>query len=105
MKSLLASVLVMSVTCCAASAQSFIQVTGEVTKTLKLYEADMAKMNRVSVTLTDKDGKDHSYTGVPVLDLLNKAGVTTGKELRGKNLTKYVLVKCSDGYQVLFALA
>jgi DMSO/TMAO reductase YedYZ molybdopterin-dependent catalytic subunit len=105
MKSLLASVLVMCVTCCAASAQSFIQVTGEVTKTLKLYEADMAKMNRVSVTLTDKDGKDHSYTGVPVLDLLNKAGVTTGKELRGKNLTKYVLVKCSDGYQVLFALA
>lgn len=104
-KSLFASVFFMCVTCLAAPAQSFIQVTGEVTKALKLNEADIAKMNKVPVTLTDKDGKDHSYTGVPVLDLLKSAGVTTGKALRGENLTKYVLVKCSDGYQVLFALA
>jgi hypothetical protein len=33
------------------------------------------------------------------------AGVTTGKQLRGKNLTKYMLVKCADGYEVLFSLA
>jgi DMSO/TMAO reductase YedYZ molybdopterin-dependent catalytic subunit len=104
-KSLFALVFLIGVTCSVASAQSFVQVTGEVKNTLKLYEADIAKMNKVAVTLTDKDGKDHSYTGVPVIDLLNNAGVTTGKELRGENLTKYVLVKCSDGYQVLFALA
>lgn len=104
-KSLFALVFFVCATCFAAPAQSFIQVTGEVTKPLKLYEADIAKMNKVTVTLTDKNGKDHSYTGVPVLDVLNSAGVTTGKELRGENLTKYVLVKCSDGYQVLFALA
>ena len=104
-KSLFASVFFMCVTCCVASAQSFVQISGEVSQSLKLYEADITKMNKVSVTLTDKDGKDHSYTGVPVLDILNKAGVTTGKELRGENLTKYVLVKCADGYQVLFSLA
>lgn len=88
-----------------AAAQSYVQVTGEVTNTLKLYEADLAGMNKVPVSLTDKDGKAHKYTGVPVIDLLNKAGVTTGKQLRGENLTKYVLVKCADGYQVLFSLA
>jgi DMSO/TMAO reductase YedYZ molybdopterin-dependent catalytic subunit len=88
-----------------AWAQSFIKVTGEVTKSLTLYEADIAKMNKVAVTLTDRDGKDHSYKGVPVLDILNSAGVTTGKQLRGENLSKYVLVKCSDGYEVLFSLA
>jgi DMSO/TMAO reductase YedYZ molybdopterin-dependent catalytic subunit len=103
-KSLIASVLLICMGY-VASAQAFVQVTGEVTKTLKLYEADIAKMNKVSVTLTDKDGKDHSYSGVPVLDILNNAGVTTGKQLHGENLTKYVLVKCADGYQVLFALA
>lgn len=92
-------------TCSMAWAQSFIKVTGEVTKALTLYEADIAKMNKVAVTLTDKDGKDHSYKGVPVLDILNSAGVTTGKQLRGENLSKYVLVKCSDGYEVLFSLA
>jgi DMSO/TMAO reductase YedYZ molybdopterin-dependent catalytic subunit len=103
-KSLIASVLLIGMGS-IASAQAFVQVTGEVTKTLKLYEADIAKMNKVSVTLTDKDGKEHSYTGVPVIDILNNAGVTTGKQLHGENLTKYVLVKCADGYQVLFALA
>jgi DMSO/TMAO reductase YedYZ molybdopterin-dependent catalytic subunit len=103
-KSLIASVLLVCMDY-VATAQAFVQVTGEVTKTLKLYEADIAKMNKVSVSLTDKDGKDHSYTGVPVLDILNNAGVTTGKQLHGENLTKYVLVKCADGYQVLFALA
>jgi len=84
---------------------TFVKVTGEVTKPLTLYAADLAKMNKATVTLTDRDGKDHSYTGVPVLDILNSAGVTTGKQLRGENLSKYVLVKCADGYEVLFSLA
>jgi DMSO/TMAO reductase YedYZ molybdopterin-dependent catalytic subunit len=87
------------------SAQSFVKVSGEVTKELKLYEADIAKMNKTSVTLTDRDGKDHQYTGVPVLDIFNSAGVTTGKQLHGENLSKYVVVKCADGYTVLFSLA
>jgi len=101
-------IVVVFLLCCTGSvawAQSFIKVTGEVTKPVTLYEGDIGKMNKVSVTLTDKDGKDHSYKGVPVLDLLNSAGVTTGKQLRGENLSKYVLVKCSDGYEVLFSLA
>ena len=84
---------------------AFVKVSGEVTKPLTLNMADLAKMNKATVTLTDRDGKDHSYSGVPVLDLLNSAGVTTGKQLRGENLTKYVLVKCADGYEVLFSLA
>jgi hypothetical protein len=37
--------------------------------------------------------------------ILQKAGVPSGKDLHGKNLTKYVLVNASDGYQVVFALA
>ena len=85
--------------------QPFLKVEGEVTKPLKLTATDIAKMKRVTVNLTDRDGKDHPYTGVPVIDILNMAGVTTGKQLRGENLTKYMLVKCADGYEVLFSLA
>jgi DMSO/TMAO reductase YedYZ molybdopterin-dependent catalytic subunit len=84
---------------------AFVKVTGEVTKPLTLNMTDLATMNKATVKLTDRDGKDHSYTGVPVLDILNSAGVTTGKQLRGENLSKYVLVKCADGYEVLFSLA
>jgi DMSO/TMAO reductase YedYZ molybdopterin-dependent catalytic subunit len=38
-------------------------------------------------------------------EFLDSAGVTTGAQLRGKNLAKYMLVKCADGYQVVFSLA
>jgi DMSO/TMAO reductase YedYZ molybdopterin-dependent catalytic subunit len=85
--------------------QPSIKVSGEVTKPLQLQAADLTKMNRVTVTMKDRDGNDHAYTGVPVEDILSMAGVTTGKQLRGENLTKYLLVKCADGYEVLFSLA
>ena len=86
-------------------AQSVIKVSGEVTKALQLQAGDLAKMTRTTVTLKDKDGKDHPYTGVPITEILEMAGVTTGSQLRGPNLAKYMLVKCKDGYQVLFSLA
>ena len=85
--------------------QPSIRVSGEVTKPLQLQAADLAKMKRTTVTLKDRDGNDHGYTGVPVEEILDLAGVTTGKQLRGENLTKYLLVKCADGYEVLFSLA
>jgi len=53
----------------------------------------------------DKDGNEHAYTGVLLADLLQKAGTTMGKDLKGKNLTKFISVEASDGYQVVFALA
>ena len=83
----------------------FIKVEGEVTKPLKLYADDLAKMKRTTVQMKDRDGKSYSYTGVAVTDILDLAGVTAGKQLRGENLTKYMLVKCADGYEVLFSLA
>jgi DMSO/TMAO reductase YedYZ molybdopterin-dependent catalytic subunit len=86
-------------------AQPVIKVSGEVTKPLQLQAADLAKMKRTVVSMKDKDGNEHPYTGVPVAAILEEAGVTTGRQLRGENLTKYMLVKCADGYQVLFSLA
>lgn len=82
-----------------------VSVSGEVSAPLTLYAEDLSKMKRATVSMTNHDGKEQAYTGVPVKDILEKAGVTTGKQLRGKNLTKYLLVKCADGYQVLFSLA
>src|SRR5262245_19715254 len=91
--------------CMAHSILAQVKVTGEVTKPLQLSMTDLAKMKRQTATLKDRDGKDHVYTGVPVMDLLQLAGVTTGKQLRGENLSKFLLVKCADGYEVLFSLA
>ena len=58
-----------------------------------------------TVTVKDKTGSPQQYTGIYVTDVLAKAGVTTGHELRGENLSKYVLASCADGYQVVYSLA
>ena len=85
--------------------KSFVKVSGEVTKPLTLYAADLAKMKQIPLPFKGHDAKPRRYTGVSVWDILQQAGVTLGKDLRGKNLTKYMMVKCADGYAVLFSLA
>lgn len=81
-----------------------LSVGGEVTKPLTLQAADFKAMPHSEVTSKDRDGKEHRYAGVPLVEVLRAAGVTLGGELRGENLMKYVVVKAVDGYEVLFAL-
>ncbi|WP_448698888.1 molybdopterin-dependent oxidoreductase [Mucilaginibacter sp. AW1-3] len=88
-----------------AQTAATVKVTGEVTAPLNLTLTDLHQFTQVTVTRKDKDGKDHIYTGAVLSDILTKAGVTMGQQLRGENLTKYLLVEASDGYQVVFALA
>ncbi|RYY55901.1 MAG: molybdopterin-binding protein [Chitinophagaceae bacterium] len=88
-----------------ATPEAILKVSGEVKTPLSLTKDDLAKMKRTGAILKDRDGKEVPYTGVALQDVLEMAGVTLGRELRGENLVKYVLVKCADGYEVLFSLA
>lgn len=88
-----------------SSKEAVIKVEGEVLKTLSISLSDFAKMPHVEASMKDRDGKIQQYSGVPVFELLKLAGVTLGKELKGENLTKYMMVRASDGYEVLFSLA
>lgn len=81
------------------------KVEGEVLHPLELSIADLSQMTRKDASLKDKEGNTHIYSGVALQDILLKAGVPSGKELHGENLSKYVLIKCADGYRVLFSLA
>lgn len=81
-----------------------ITVTGEVKTPLTLQGTDIKGMEHTEVTAKDRDGKERRYSGVPLVHILKKAGVTLGGELRGENLVKYVMIKSADGYEVLFAL-
>jgi DMSO/TMAO reductase YedYZ molybdopterin-dependent catalytic subunit len=83
----------------------FVKVGGEVLHPLKLSAADLAGMKRTTAVAKDKQGVPHSFSGVSIADIFEKAGVTTGKQLRGESLAKYLLVTCADGYQVVFSLA
>lgn len=79
-----------------------LSITGDFAAPLTLTLEDLAKMPRQTVRLPNPDGSMAVYEGVSLLDVLKKAGVPFGGELRSKALSNYVLAKASDGYQVIF---
>ena len=82
-----------------------LSVTGEVITPLELKIQDLTSYKQVSQTVKDRDGKQHEFKGVALIDLLQKAGVTTGAKLRGENLAKYILITAADGYEVIYSLS
>jgi len=103
MRKILAALLLLFISL-ATTAQS-VTVGGEVNTPLTLTAADLTAMPRSTAVSKDKQGKPHSFEGVSLADIFKKAGVTTGRDLRGENLAKYVLVTCADNYRVVFSLA
>jgi DMSO/TMAO reductase YedYZ molybdopterin-dependent catalytic subunit len=101
MKLLLIALLFFSLTTTAQS----VTVGGEVNTPLTLTAADLAAMPRTTAVAKDKQGVPHTFAGVALAEIFKKAGVTTGRDLRGENLAKYVLVTCADNYHVVFSLA
>lgn len=88
----------------AQDTPSAVQVTGAVKQPLTLTADDLAKMPRASVR-TSNNGLETVYEGVWLHEVLKRAGVPLGSELRGKALTTYLLAEAKDGYQVVFSVA
>jgi DMSO/TMAO reductase YedYZ molybdopterin-dependent catalytic subunit len=88
----------------AAPAAAALSVSGDISSPLALKAADLAKMPRQTVIIQEHDGTKAEYEGVPLLEILRKAGAPIDKQLRGKTLSGYLLAKAHDGYQVLFSL-
>jgi len=101
---LLASCLVAGLASAQTTAPVGIAVRGDVPSALILKADDLAAMPRETVSVADQDGTKVSYEGVALREVLKKAGVPLGKDLRGKALASYVVAKAHDGYQVLFSL-
>lgn len=80
-----------------------LAVTGDVPMPLTLKAEDLAAMPRETVSVPEPDGTQVAYEGVPLREVLKRAGLPLGK-LRGKALTTYILAKAHDGYQVVFTL-
>jgi hypothetical protein len=87
-----------------AKAKPSLAVRGEGIQALRLESSDLAGMPRRSVKARDRDGRESVFDGVVVAEILKKAGVKQGKDLRGELLASYLLVEASDGYRVVFAL-
>jgi DMSO/TMAO reductase YedYZ molybdopterin-dependent catalytic subunit len=81
----------------AQDAQPSIEITGAVKQALTLTADDLAKMPRASVRTTN-NGMETVYEGVWLHEVLKRAGVPQGSELRGKALAGYLLASAQDGY-------
>lgn len=79
-------------------------VSGDVPTPLTLNAKDFATMPRESVEMPDPDGGKTTYEGVPLQEILKKAGIPFGRQMRGKDLAGYVLASAKDGYEIVFSL-
>jgi hypothetical protein len=66
--------------------------------------ADIAAMPRTTLQGKTHDGKDHTFEGVAMAELLRRAGLPQAENVRGPVLARYLLVSAHDGYRTIFSL-
>lgn len=89
-----------------APAAPELRISGAVSTPLVLTVADLKSMTRRKLTVANPRNKNtETYEGVLLEDLLRKAGVTQGENLRGAAIATYILAEATDGYRVVFSLA
>ena len=88
-----------------ASPAVALHITGEVPNHLDLSIADIAAFERQTIHVTDEKGTPAEYGGVPVAEILEKAGAPLGNSMKGPNMAMGLVARAPDGYQVLFSLA
>ncbi|HKA53511.1 MAG TPA: molybdopterin-dependent oxidoreductase [Candidatus Binatia bacterium] len=81
-----------------------LSVKAESEHALELTAVDLANLPRHRERVTDHNGAEATFEGVPLVDILRLAGTKVGDQLRGKEMTTYVLVGAADDYHVVFAL-
>jgi DMSO/TMAO reductase YedYZ molybdopterin-dependent catalytic subunit len=89
----------------AQAAEPFLKIVG-LEKTVTFTAAEFAALPRTEVKLAEQMGKqERTYAGVTLRELLVRAGAPLGDGMRGDALMQAVIVRCKDGYAVLYALA
>jgi len=83
-----------------------LRISGAVSTPLVLTVLDLKKMPRKTLTVVNPhDKKRETYEGVPLEELLRRAGVPQGEQLRGSSMATYIVAEAEDGYRVVFSLA
>lgn len=83
-------------------ADTVLRVTGAVDTPLALTLADLAALPQREVTASFRPEEPHRFGGVPLADLLARAGAT-GK---GKRIPQGIVrIEAADGYVAFYALA
>jgi DMSO/TMAO reductase YedYZ molybdopterin-dependent catalytic subunit len=84
-----------------------VQITGAVTTPGAVTVADLQGMTAqtVNVSFVAKSGSEsHSFTGVLLWDVLQKAGLKLDPNVKNQQLRMYALITANDGYQTVISL-
>jgi DMSO/TMAO reductase YedYZ molybdopterin-dependent catalytic subunit len=83
-----------------------LTIKGDVEKPLSLTLDDLRHLPRKTLkVMNPHDKKEETYEGVLLTELLKRAGVPQGAQLRGAAMATYVQADAADGYRVIFSLA
>jgi DMSO/TMAO reductase YedYZ molybdopterin-dependent catalytic subunit len=83
-----------------------LKIVGDTSSPQIVTAADLKKMPRKTLTVVNPHNKKTEvYEGVPLEEILRRAGVPQGEQLRGPALATYVVAEAEDGYRVVFSLA
>jgi DMSO/TMAO reductase YedYZ molybdopterin-dependent catalytic subunit len=83
-----------------------LTVGGDVESPLSLSLIDLGGLPRkILKVMNEHEGKEEIYQGVPLEEILKRAGVPQGSALRGGALAIFVRAEGEDGYRVVFSLA
>ena len=82
-----------------------LYVTGPTGQLIELGAHELDAMPRETASAVDEKGNKASYEGVAVIEIVRRVGTPTGHDMRGKQMTLYLLIGASDGYHAVFALA
>ena len=83
-----------------------LRISGAVSTPLVLTVVDLKKMPRKTLSVMNPHNKKtETYEGVLLQELLHRAGVPQGEQLRGPSMATYVIAAAEDVYRVVFSLA
>ncbi|MCC7009935.1 MAG: molybdopterin-dependent oxidoreductase [Acidobacteria bacterium] len=81
-----------------------LSIGGDVATPLTLGVDALKTLPRTTVEVQG-DGRTLRYEGVLLAELLARAGVPLGADLRGDAVASYIVASASDGYRAVFSLA
>ncbi len=87
----------------SATTDYSLLIENEDGRQIKLKPADLSKIKRQNVKVSDH-GKEVTFEGYALVEVLKLASIEFGEALRGKRLATFLLVEAADNYQAVFAL-
>jgi DMSO/TMAO reductase YedYZ molybdopterin-dependent catalytic subunit len=91
----------------AIAEEVLLRVNGAVDTPLALTRAELAALPRDQFQIPSREDRSvmETWAGVPMIEILRKAGAPVGERLRGRATAAYVVVIAADGYRSVYALA